>query len=374
MAPKKDEEALRAAKLRVCRLKKWPNFAGLGFALDKAAEPPHYILNVDSNSPSAAAGLRIRDVILAVNKEDTTKVTFEKLKEIIKTAATKQDTLELFVIEKSKYDALKKEKIVFDRKYAQTLETPNTMPPDYNNFPKNTPRTCNIRLGPQEPSLGFELVTGERDLGAYVQDVAQRSPASQAQLRKSDRIIEVDDEFVDDKPYTQIVAKMRGAKANGGIKLYVMDTGTYKYYKANGMPLESTAAADDDDDGDQLANGGRAGGEEMRVNVYWDSLFFLQSMTMTMTKAMLRHLSSTVGHLKVHQTIFDYAASPKRILPNHSAWDLTMTKCNTIIRWKWYPDRIMNHRVSTFLSKEWDRRHRSIHADGLRTRARSFCI
>ena len=321
MAPKKDEDAVRAAKLRLCRLKKWTNYTGMGFALGNTVEPPHHILSVDSNSPSAAAGLRIRDVILAVNKEDTTKVSFDKLKEIIRAATTKQETLELLVIEKSKYDALKKDNIALDRKYAQVLETPNTMPADYANFPKNTPRTCNIRLGPQDPSLGFELVTGERDQGAYVQDVAQRSPASQAQLRKSDRIIEVDDEFVDDKPYTQIVAKMRGAKANGGIKLYVMDTGTYKYYKSNGMPLESTAAADDDDDDDeQTANGDRVGGKEMRVNVYRDSLFLLQTMTMTIRLAMLRHLSSTVGNLKVLQTIFVYAASPKRILPNNSAW------------------------------------------------------
>lgn len=266
MAPKKDEEALRAAKLRLCRLKKWPNYSGLGFALDKAVDPPHHILSVDSNSPAAATGLRIRDVILAVNKEDTTKVTFEKLKEIIKGASTKQDAVELLVVEKNKYDVLKRDKITIDRKYALVLETPSTMPADYANFPKNAPRTCNIRLGPQDPSLGFELVTAERDLGAYVQDVAQPSPAYQAKLRKSDRIIEVDDEFVNDKPYTQIVAKMKGAKANGGIKLYVMDTGTYKNHLANGIPLQSTAAANDGVN--QSADGGRAGRKGIRVNVY----------------------------------------------------------------------------------------------------------
>ena len=259
----RDEQALRAAKLRLCRLKKWPNFTGLGFALDKAVEPPHFMLSVDSNGPAAAAGVRIRDVILAVNKDDTTKVTFEKLKDFIRVATMKSDTLELLLIEKSQYDALKKDEVAFDRKYAQVLEIPSTMPAEYASFPKNTPRTCNIRLGPQDMTPGFELITGERDQGAYVQDVVPGLPASQAKLRKSDRIIEVDDEFVDDKPYLQIVAKMKGAKANGGIKLYVMDTGTYRYHRSNGMSLASTAAVDDDDE--QPAYGDKAERKQMRA-------------------------------------------------------------------------------------------------------------
>ena len=325
-----EKETLRTAKFRLCRLKKWPNYKGLGFGLEAAPEAPHLVQIVESNSPAAAAGLRILDAILAVNKDDTTKVTFEKLKALIKSAVDKQDTVEFLVIEKRHYDSLKKSKVNFDRKHAQPLESPSTMPRDYASFQQNTPRTCDIRLGPQDPSLGLELVTGKQDTGAYVQDITSDSPASRANVRKSDRIIEMDGDFVDNLPYSQITARLRGAKANGGVKLYVMDTATYKHYNTSGIPLASGRGQDDDEqpvDGD----GSERKNRKVIVRVVRELLLFFQVMTMLMSR-MTIHPSCVVANLKLLQTIFVYAASLKRVLPKHTAWHLRTTKCNDTIR------------------------------------------
>lgn len=55
-------------KLRLCRLKTWPDFSGYGFNLhaDRSI-PGQFIGKVDDNSPSEAAGLQPDDRILEVN-------------------------------------------------------------------------------------------------------------------------------------------------------------------------------------------------------------------------------------------------------------------------------------------------------------------
>ncbi len=113
------------------------------------------------------------------------------------------------------------------------------MPIDYFNFPKHQPRTCNIRLGKSDTTFGFEVVNGENDVGAYIQEVFPNTPASDTSLRKSDRIIEIDDKFVDKDLSKSILEKLGKAKTKGAVKLYVVDTETYKYYQLNKIPLTS---------------------------------------------------------------------------------------------------------------------------------------
>ncbi|CAF5127178.1 unnamed protein product, partial [Rotaria sp. Silwood1] len=66
--------------LRRCGLCLWNNYAGLGFILEPAPLPPHIVQLVESNSPAVAAGLRIRDVILAVNDKNMCESSYDDLK------------------------------------------------------------------------------------------------------------------------------------------------------------------------------------------------------------------------------------------------------------------------------------------------------
>jgi C-terminal processing protease CtpA/Prc len=227
--------------LRLCRLRKWSNYTGLGFNLAKSSESPQTIEIVESNSPAAAGGLKITDVILNVNNQDMSKASNKDVSKAIKTALDNSDRLELLVMEKRHYDKLKNKKVLFNPKMAnKVLETPDTMPRDYKNFSENTPRTCPLSLSNPKESFGFDLIHGPNNTGAFIQEVNPNSPASKAALHKSDRILEINDEFVNDQPYQNILDLIKKGKSNNALKLYVVDTKTYKHYQTNNIPLQST--------------------------------------------------------------------------------------------------------------------------------------
>jgi C-terminal processing protease CtpA/Prc len=232
-------ELIRNADIRVCRLRVWPNYDGLGFNLEASLRPPHVIRLVESNSPAAAGGLKILDVILAVNQQDVSEADYNQVRNAIKEARDRNSPIELLVVEQRFYQALKKKNVTIDASMAQIISTPLTMPIDYFNFPKHQPRTCAMRLNKSDTTFGFEVVNGENDVGAYIQEVFPNTPASDTSLRKSDRIIEIDDKFVDKDVSKSILEKLGKAKTKGAVKLYVVDTETYKYYQLNKIPLTS---------------------------------------------------------------------------------------------------------------------------------------
>jgi C-terminal processing protease CtpA/Prc len=230
---------LRFANFRLCRLCVWPKYEGLGFNLDASSQPPHLIRLVESHSPAAAGGLKILDVILAVNGRDVSDAFYIDVITAVENARDKSDRIELLVVERRFYDLLKHHHVSFNPKLARKIDTPITMPRDYLNFPKHEPRTCVLRLYRTDRSFGFEVVDGKDAIGSFIQEVDPNSPASKANLRKSDRIIEIDDEFVDDKPSKIILETLAKSKANHTVKLYVVDTNTYEYFQDNEIPLPS---------------------------------------------------------------------------------------------------------------------------------------
>jgi C-terminal processing protease CtpA/Prc len=237
MSGSSNAELLRNANIRLCRLRVWPNFEGLGFNLEQSSKPPHMIRLVESNSPAAAGGLKILDVILAVNQQDVSEADYNQVRTAIKNARDSNVPIEILVVEQRFYQALKKRNIPMDASQATIINTPATMPTEYLNFVKHQPRVCNIRLGKNDTTFGFEVVNGEKDVGAYIQEVFPNTPASNTPLRKSDRIIEIDDKYVDKDVSKSILEKLTKAKAKGAVKLYVADTDTYKHYQINKIPF-----------------------------------------------------------------------------------------------------------------------------------------
>lgn len=237
MSGSSDAEHIRNANIRLCRLRVWPNFEGLGFNLEASQKPPHIIRLVESNSPAAAGGLKILDVVLAVNQEDVSEATYDRVRNAIKAARDSNRPIELLVVEQRFYQILKKKNLPINVQSATVIQTPESMPTDYLNFPKRVPRTCHIRVTQPGSSFGFEVINGEGDVGAYIQEVFPNTPASNTPLRKSDRIIEVDDKYVDKDLSKSILEKLSKAKQKGAVKLYVVDTETYKHAQVNKIPL-----------------------------------------------------------------------------------------------------------------------------------------
>lgn len=239
MAGSNNSDLMGNANVRLCRLRVWPNFEGLGFNLEASSRPPHIIRLVESNSPAAAGGLKILDVVLFVNQEDVSNADYNQVRNAIRMARDSGAEIELRVIEQRFYQGLKKKNISIASMEPMVIETPRTMPAEYYNFPRHQPRTCMIRASRADPSFGFEVVNGENDIGAYIQEVFPNTPASATSLRKSDRIIEVDDKFVDKDVSKSILEKLGKAKTKGAVKLYVMDTDTYKHHQLNKISLQS---------------------------------------------------------------------------------------------------------------------------------------
>ncbi|CAF1210184.1 unnamed protein product [Rotaria sp. Silwood1] len=207
--------------------------------LERSIQHPHFIELVDSNSPASAASLKIRDVVLAVNNKDVSESEYIEVTKAIKDVRDSNDRLELLVIQKHFYDILKENGISFNPRFAQVIDTPKQMPGDYMNFSKHTPRTCEIRLSTTDQTFGFDIVYGKYDIGAYIQEIAPDSPASPTILRKNDRVLEINDKFIDNEPRKIIEKRLIEAKLKRFIKLYVGDTHTYIFFQVNNIPLES---------------------------------------------------------------------------------------------------------------------------------------
>ena len=232
---------LRKKNFRLCKIQLWPETTGAGFNLEATPKPPFSILAIESNSPAAAARLRISDIILQVNGKDAMKMTFSELGETVKKSLANDKSITLLVIEKQHYDVFVAQKVKFDPKYAEKIDGPARMPSEYKNFPKDKPRTCNIQRNPGETSFGFEIVAGPKDMGGYIQHVVPGGPGERASLRKCDRIIEINDELVAEQPYARIRDLLVQNKTSPSIKLYVMDTVTYKKYTSEKIPLRAAA-------------------------------------------------------------------------------------------------------------------------------------
>jgi C-terminal processing protease CtpA/Prc len=232
-------DILRTANVRLCRLRIWSNYEGLGFSLEPTLSPPYLVGVVNSNSPAAAAGLKIRDIIFAVNNQDVSKVNRNQIKDAIKNARDNSGSVELLVVEERFYETLRKVNVPMNAAAAKIIDGPRTMPADYESFPQHQPRTCIINLNTTDVTLGFDVVHGKNDIGLFVQEVLPNTAASRTLLRKCDRIIVIDDEFVDDHESESIIEKLGKVKINGSVKLYVMDTETYAYYTKNKLLLSS---------------------------------------------------------------------------------------------------------------------------------------
>lgn len=110
MTSKLSKEAviLRDANLRLCRIRIWTNYDGLGFQLESLSKPPHIVQLVEPYSPATVGGLKISDVILSVNNQDVSSSDYNQVISIINTTRKKNGFIELLVIQQSVYQSLRK--------------------------------------------------------------------------------------------------------------------------------------------------------------------------------------------------------------------------------------------------------------------------
>lgn len=97
------------------------------------------------------------------------------------------------------------------------------------------PRKCHIRKWPDFQGYGFNLHAEKDKKGQYIGLVDANSPAEDADLRKGDRIIEVNGENIEDVAHAQVIQKI---KAGGDETiLLVVDPEADEFYKNNGIKV-----------------------------------------------------------------------------------------------------------------------------------------
>ncbi|CAF5037082.1 unnamed protein product, partial [Rotaria sp. Silwood1] len=220
-------------KTRLCRLHLWADYNEFGFSLCERSQSPHIIYMVESNSPAMAGGLRIRDIILAINGKNVTNAHEKCIRKLITRARNSKSVVELLVCQEEIYAITRHKSKLHDLSIATRLETPTTIPVEYVEFARNPLRTCIIVLnGDQNSSFGIATAHGQNDIGLYITYVVPNSLAALAGLRNSDRIIKIDGINVDKDKSKSIMNQIELAKMiNGAIELYVADTHAYKTYK-----------------------------------------------------------------------------------------------------------------------------------------------
>lgn len=191
-------DLIRAAELRRCQLILWPNYQGFGFQLSEASSPPCFISSIRCNSPSAAGGLKVRDVILSINDRDVTKEGLDMVKSAIDTAENTTHAVILVVMHQLIYLQICNRNIPISCVPMTALETPPILPDKFRGFVKLTPRLCKLRAEKIENlNFGFEIAYGEKNTGAYIRTIHEYSLASFSDLRQGDRIIEINDNDVE---------------------------------------------------------------------------------------------------------------------------------------------------------------------------------
>lgn len=233
------DEMLRQADVRLCKISLWTNYDGFGFNTKSNPKGLNVINIVESNSPAAAAGLKIWDTIIAVNGMKVIEKRTEDVCRMIESKRNAHSYVELLVVGQNYNENLKLKNISCKSNFYKTISAPSTMPIDFANFPKNTPRIYDMWLGLNDTQFGFEIVIGDNNVGAYIQNVINNSLASKVGLRLFDRIVEINNENVERQSGEFIHKKITEICKTGVITLLVADTHTYEYYINNRIKFDS---------------------------------------------------------------------------------------------------------------------------------------
>lgn len=191
-----------------------------------------YIGLIDANSPAEDADLRKGDRIIEVNGENIESDTHQQIIQKIKAGG---DETKLLVVD-SEADAYYKSKgIQVNSNMDEVIATETRQ----KEVPAMTfhPRQCHVIKWPDFQGYGFNLHAEKERGGQYIGKIDDNSPAQDAGLREHDRIIEVNNENIENETHQQVIARI---KAGGDeTKLLVVDKEADAYYKSRGITVTS---------------------------------------------------------------------------------------------------------------------------------------
>uniref|UniRef100_A0A8D2D156 PDZ domain-containing protein n=1 Tax=Sciurus vulgaris TaxID=55149 RepID=A0A8D2D156_SCIVU len=234
---------------RVVEMKKGSN--GYGSYLKAGPEQKGQIIkDIDSGSPTEAAGLKNNDLVVAVNGESVETLDHDSVVEMIKKGG---DQTSLLVVDKET-DNMYRLAHFSPFFYYQGQEMPNgsvkevpasipaplevSSPDTTEEVADHRPKLC--RLIKDENGYGFHLNAIRGLPGSFIKEVQKGGPADVAGLEDEDIIIEVNGVNVLDEPYEKVVDRIQSSGKD--VILLVCGKKAYDYFQAKKISIVSSMA------------------------------------------------------------------------------------------------------------------------------------
>ncbi|XP_060564025.1 Na(+)/H(+) exchange regulatory cofactor NHE-RF2-like isoform X2 [Ruditapes philippinarum] len=234
---------------RLCLIRKWADFQGYGFNLHAEKDKKgQYIGLVDANSPAEDADLRKGDRIIEINGEN---IEDESHQQVIQKIKAGGDQTKMLVVDPEADEYYKNNgikitpdlpEVIFnqtrEKEVSERSSTPEPVSvPETSESHNFHPRLCHIKKWPDFQGYGFNLHAEKEKNGQYIGLIDANSPAEDADLRKGDRIVEVNGENIERDTHQQIIQKI---KAGGDeTRLLVVDSDADDYYRRNGIQIKA---------------------------------------------------------------------------------------------------------------------------------------
>ncbi|NXA47404.1 NHRF3 protein, partial [Nothocercus julius] len=214
-------------KPRLIELQKGKN--GYGFYLRmEQSTADHVIKDVDSGSPAAKAGLKVKDILVAVNGERVEALDHGQVVEKIKQS---EEKITLLVVDK-KTDTMYKLAQISPSSYYHKVQDPSPSKTEekvelHTEQKVDKPRICKMVKGPN--GFGFNLNTIKNKPGLFISEVQNSGPADIAGLKDNDFLVEVNGVNVMDEPYDQVVKRVKDS--GDEVTLLVCSKDAYEHFQ-----------------------------------------------------------------------------------------------------------------------------------------------
>ncbi|XP_014664750.1 PREDICTED: uncharacterized protein LOC106807044 isoform X4 [Priapulus caudatus] len=222
--------------IRHCTIRKWPDFDGYGFHLSHHGTN-EFVGGVDEGSPAEAGGLRKDDRVVEVNDTAVEGKTHNKIIELVKQRPLQASFL-VVDQEADKVFTNRGIKIVATLKNVERLETPERQAQVAEEDDIPPVRLCIIRKWPDYDGYGFALHYDVPKQHTFIGGVDEGSPAEAGGLREGDRVTEINDEVVEGKTHTEVIAfvKQRPLQAS----FLVVDPEADQLFTTRGIKIVAT--------------------------------------------------------------------------------------------------------------------------------------
>ncbi|NXJ90657.1 NHRF3 protein, partial [Corythaixoides concolor] len=226
-------------KPRLIEIQKGTNHYGFHLQMEKKTGD-HIIKDVDSESPAAKAGLKNKDILVAVNGEQVDGLDHESVVGKMKQLERK---ITLLVVDKET-DAMYKLAQISPCSYYYKAQDPTAAKPEERaelhteHKVNHKPKICKIVKGPS--GFGFSLNMIKNKPGLFINEVQDHGPADTAGVENNDFLVEVNGVNVMNESYDKVVARIQDT--GDRLTLLVCSKDAYQYFQGQNIPITASMA------------------------------------------------------------------------------------------------------------------------------------